>query len=197
MPNPSDEQLIAEYLQGNERSLETLIQSYLKPIYGFVYRYVGQARDAEDITQEVFVKVWRHLKRFDRERSFKTWLFAIAKNAALDFLKKSRAASGGKKSIPFSAFDKDEDGGEEALAETLVDPAPLAPELFERQDLAQTLTRAMENLSSKYREVLFLHYNDHFTFREIAEMFGEPLDTIKSRHRRALIILKRLIETLS
>jgi len=180
----SDQHLIANYLAGNEKSLETLFGRYLKPIYSFVYRYVGNGQDADDIAQDVFVKVWRNLKKFDQQKSFKTWIFAIAKNTAFDHLKK-------KKAIPFSEFENEE--GENTLTETLADPSPLPTELLERAGMGQILTSAMEMLAPKYRMVLFLRYNDHFTFREIAESLGELENTIRSRHRRALIMLKKLI----
>jgi len=185
MKNYSDEQLIADYLAGNEKSLEILIKRYLKPIYSFVYRYVGKEQEAEDITQETFVRAWRHLKRFDRNKSFKTWIFAIAKNVSLDFLKK-------KKTIPLSKFENEE--GENKLIETFVDPSPLPQEILEKADMGKMLNMAMEKLSPSYRMVLFLHYNDHFTFREIAEIFGEPLNTIKSRHQRAILILRKMLK---
>lgn len=182
--NKSDQELISICLNGDSESLEILIRSYLKPIYSFVYRYVGNSQDAEDITQEVFVKVWRNLKKFDQNKSFKTWVFAIAKNTAIDFLKK-------KKTIPFSEFENEEGGN--LITDTLADPSPLPQELLEKASMAQMLNLAMEKLSPKYRMVLFLRYNDHFNFREIAESLGEPLNTIKSRHRRALVILKKLL----
>ena len=182
--NYSDEQLISDYLAGNEQSLELLIKQYLRPIYSFVFRYVGNGQEAEDITQEVFVRVWRNLKKFDQEKSFKTWIFSIAKNASLDFLKK-------KKAIPFSEFDTEEGGNR--ITDTLVDPSPLPLELLEKAGMANMLNEAMEKLSPQYRMVLFLRYNDHFNFREIAESMGEPLHTVKSRHRRALIKLKELL----
>ena len=182
--NRADDQLIADYLKGDEESLEILIKRYLKPIYSFVYRYTGSGQDAEDITQEVFVKVWRNLKKFDQQRSFKTWIFAIAKNTSIDLLKK-------KKAIPFSEFENE--AGENMITETLADPSPLPHELLEKAGMAQMLTSAMDTLSPKYRMVLFLRYNDHFNFREIAESLGEPLNTIKSRHRRALVNLKDLL----
>jgi RNA polymerase sigma-70 factor, ECF subfamily len=180
----SDQQLIADYLTGDEQSLELLIKQYLKPIHSFVYRYVGSTPEAEDITQEVFIRVWRNLKKFDQDKSFKTWIFSIAKNASLDFLKK-------RKTIPFSEFENED--GENMITETFVDPSPLPHELLERAGMAQVLTSAMEKLSPKYRMVLFLRYNDHFNFREIAESLGEPLNTVKSRHRRALVMLKKLL----
>lgn len=185
MINNSDQILIRKYLQGDEKSLEVLILTYLKPIYSFTYRYVGSARDAEDITQEVFVKVWRHLKRFDQSKSFKTWVFAIAKNTAIDFLRK-------KKAIPFSDFDTESGGN--IIADTVADAAKLPQEIFKQKEITQTLESAMTELSPKYRIVLFLRYNDHFTFREIAESLDEPLHTVKSRHRRALVMLKKLLK---
>lgn len=179
----SDQQLIANYLKGDRSSLEILIRRYLKPIYSFIYRYIDDAEEAEDITQEVFVKTWRNLKKFDKNKSFKTWIFSIARNASLDSFKK-------KKSIPFSKFSAR--GGND-FEEQLIDPAPLPDELFKRADVGEMLNETMRKLASQYRMVLFLRYNDHFTFREIAESLGEPLNTIKSQHRRALIKLKKLL----
>lgn len=184
MLSHTDKQLIIDYLAGDEKSLEVLIKRYLKPIYNFVYRYVGNEQEAEDITQEVFVKVWRNLKKFDQNKKFKTWIFSIAKNTSIDWLKK-------KKAIPFSNFENEE--GENLLTKTLADPAPLPNEILERAGIAETLNVAINQLSPKYRMVLFLRYNDHFNFREIAEALGEPLHTIKSRHRRALIQLRKLL----
>ena len=185
MVNSNDQILIRKYLQGDEKSLEVLMLAYLKPIYSFTYRYVGSAQDTEDITQEVFVKIWRHLKKFDQNKSFKTWVFAIAKNTAIDFLKK-------KKIMLFSEFENE--AGENMLTETLSDPAPLPQKLLEKAGVAQMLSSATDKLPLKYRMVLFLRYNDHFTFREIAESLEEPLHTVKSRHRRALIMLRKLLQ---
>ena len=186
MRDRSDQELIAGYLADDEHSLKLLIERYFRPIYSFVYRFAGNAstQDAEDITQDVFVKVWRHIKKFDKEKSFKTWIFSIAKNAAIDFLKK-------KKTIPFSEFENED--GENTIMEKLTDSSPLPHELLERKEIGEMLAKAMENLSPKYRMVIFLRYNDHFTFREIAESLDEPLHTVKSRHRRALIMLKKEI----
>jgi len=186
MKTYTDEQLIADYLEGDEKALEALIKRYLKPIYSFVYRFAGDAQVVEDITQEIFVKVWRNLKKFDQSKRFKPWIFTIAKNTCLDWQKKKRA-------VPFSVLDNE---GELSFVETIKDPTLLPNELLERQDIIATLNKALENLSSKYRMVLFLRYNDHFNFREIAEVLGESINTVKSRHRRALILLKKLLTEL-
>lgn len=72
MNNEFDLKLINQYLKGNKGSLKILIQKYLKPIFNFVFTYVGNTQDCEDITQEVFVKAWSNLKKFDKKKSFKT-----------------------------------------------------------------------------------------------------------------------------
>ncbi len=153
-------------MKGDTESLEILIKRYLKPIYSFTFRFVGNSQEVEDITQEVFVKVWRNLKKFDKNKKFKTWIFTIAKNTCLDWQKKKKTLS-----LYF--------------AETLRDPSPIFNE---------PLDRILERLSPKYRMVLFLRYNDHFTFREIAETLGESIDTIKTRHRRGIAILRKLLK---
>lgn len=185
--NNNEQILIKKYFSGDEKSLEILISSYLKPIYNFVYRYLNNKQDAEDITQEVFVKMWRNLKKFDQRRIFKTWIFSIAKNTMIDFLRK-------KKMILFSEFENEEKKNK--LTETIADPAPPPDEILNRTYITEMLNKAIKQLSLKYRLVLFLRYNDHFNFREIAEVLGEPLHTVKSRHRRALIQLKKLLTKL-
>lgn len=174
-----DEQLVRDYLKGDEKSLEVLIQRYLKPIYGFAYRHTGSVQEAEDIAQEVFVKIWRNLKKFDQEKKFKTWIFTIAKNAIIDFLKK-------KKAIPFS-------DSEDLNLDMITDSFPLPDEISEQEEKREILTRAIKKLSPKYRAILSFSHNNHFTFREIAESLGEPLNTVKSRYRRGLVILKKIL----
>lgn len=180
----NDEQLVTNYLKGDEKSLEVLIQQYLRPIYSFICRYIGDVQEAEDITQKVFVRMWQNIRKFDRQKNFKTWIFSIAKNASIDFLKK-------KKDIPFSEFDTL--NGENIFVNTIVDNSPLPQEVIEQNDKKETLAAVIEKLSMPYRTILYLRYNDYFKFREIAEILGEPLNTVKSRHRRALIQLKKIL----
>jgi RNA polymerase sigma-70 factor, ECF subfamily len=162
-----DEQLVDGYLKGDAQALEVLIWRYLKPVYNFSYRRVGNVQEAEDVTQEVFVKVWRNLKKFDRNKSFRAWIFSIAKNTVIDFLRK-------KKTVSLSEID----------AETLAAPVSLADKIE---------SSVLRKLSPVYRAVLSLYCNGHLNFREIAETTGESINTVKSRHRRALLRLKKLL----
>lgn len=181
MEEMADNRLVAEALSGDKKSLEILMARYLSPVYGFVYRMTKGSRETEDIVQETFVKAWKKLKSFDRQKSFKVWIFAIAKNAAIDHLRKRHP-------IPFAEFENDQ--GENWIEKTVEDSAPLPSELFERKQLKRELEAALGKLSPKSRMAVLLHYQDHLTFDEIGEILGEPLHTAKSRVRRALIALR-------
>jgi len=182
----SDYQLVTRYLKGDEKSFEALVSRYMRQIYGFVFKYVNNAAVAEDITQEVFMKVFKHIRKIDKNKNFKSWVYTIAKNTALDFLKK-------KKSIPFSSFEVE--NGRNVLLEKLADPHLAPNKIMESLESKDTFLGAIGKLSEKYKLVLSLYYYQYLNFREIAELLKEPVNTIKSRHRRGLILLKEIIKT--
>jgi RNA polymerase sigma-70 factor, ECF subfamily len=189
MTQATDEDLIKKYLSGDEPAFRELTERYLKPIYNFVYRYTRSGSSAEDITQDVFVNVWKSIKKFDQDKKFKTWVFTIAKNTSLNWVKK-------KKPLLFSELSnlKMEDGGrDDSFVDSILDPAPLPDEIFAKADLKNKLDLAMLSLDQNYQAVLFLHYNDHFTFQEISEMLGKSINTIKSQHRRGIVLLKKVL----
>ncbi len=176
MEDHSDEQLASDYLKGKKDALEILIKRYLKPIYGFSLRFSRNPKDAEDITQEVFIKVWRNLRKFKSKKgSFKNWIFTIAKNTYLDFLKKK------KPTLPLSG-----------VIGNIPDISALPDELSLEKDDLLLIKKWLGMIPPKYRLVLSLRYDNHLTFREISEMTGESIDTVKTRYRRGLAILKKL-----
>lgn len=175
-----EQKLIVDYLGGNDTALAELIGHYMKPVYNFVYRFAGNNKEeAEDIIQETFFKMWRNLKKYRAGENFKTWLFTIARNTAYDHLRK-------KKNFVFSDFDT-----EDALFEdTIADKEPLSDEIFALAESRELLAQAMSQLSPQFREVLILHYDHELTFDEIGKILDEPLNTVKSRHRRAVRALR-------
>ncbi len=179
-----DEDLIAAYVAGEETAFATLVERHLKAVYSFVYRFIGNEKDAEDVVQETFIKAWKNIKRYSRESArFKTWLMRIARNTAIDHLRK-------KKDLSFSTLE----GGNESyeFAESLPDTEPLPDELLAHRDDLKDLNQAILKLSPLYREVLLLYYGSDLTFEEIATVSGTPVNTLKSRHRRAVAELRTL-----
>ena len=173
----SDKELIERYLKGDEKSLEILIQNYLKVIYSFIFKFVLCQQDAEDLTQEVFLKMWRNLKKFKKEKNFKSWLFTIAKNTCFDFLRKK------KKNLALNLEN----------LEIIADFAPSFIEELEKENWAEKIKREIKKLPFKMQKVLDLYYNFGLNFREISEILKEPVNTIKSRHNRAIYKLKKSI----
>jgi RNA polymerase sigma-70 factor, ECF subfamily len=187
MSTPTDEELIVAYLHGDDRAISVLIGRHVKMIYNYAYRLCGNAHDAEDISQEAFLRAWQHLRSFNARKTFRTWLFSITHNVAVDLLRKRRH-------LVFSAFDTDE--GKNMLAETIADPAPLPDELVAQYEDAAHMERLLEALPVNHREVLVLHHSAEMTFEEIGAVLRKPLNTVKSQYRRALLSLRKTIETL-
>jgi RNA polymerase sigma-70 factor (ECF subfamily) len=179
----SDAELIAGYSQGKERYLKVLIERYMKTVYNFIVYYIGNIEDAEDIMQDVFLRAWKNLKKFDHTKPFKIWIFTIAKNASLDWIKK-------KKPVLFSQFENEE--GENALLDTLPDESVVSSDVFfEKKENAEMLGEVMKKLSPQYQTVLFMYYHEELTLQEIGDVLNKPVDTIKSQHRRALKSLRK------
>jgi RNA polymerase sigma-70 factor (ECF subfamily) len=96
-----------------------------------------------------------------------------------------------KRELAFSTFNTED--GENFLADTVPDTEPLPPEIFEQAENKKIVENLLEKISPDYREVLLLHYTNEFTFEDIGKILNKPLDTVKSQHRRALILLKKML----
>mgnify|MGYP001592956065 CR=1 FL=1 len=169
---------------GDDKLFEALVARHLGSVYRYAYRYAVTGDDAEDITQEVFIKVWRNIKKFKQDKNFRVWLFTIAKNTAIDWKKK-------KEAVLFSIFERED--GENTFVDNLLDVSASADKLFEQKESAEKINSAIDSLSSKYKTVVSLYSKEQLNFREISEKLGESVNTIKSRCRRGLILMKKLL----
>ena len=179
-----DNDLVAAARHDDEAAFKILVDRYLPNVYGFCVRYTGNPSDAEDAAQEAFLKAWRHLGRFNTQKSFKTWLFAIAKNSATDIMRKRR-------SVNISQFDTADDSN--VLIDTLADPEPLPEELFERASLAEDVRGALTFLKPRDQTILELRYVEDLSFEDIARVLHMSPNTVRSLHRRALIALRKVL----
>jgi RNA polymerase sigma-70 factor (ECF subfamily) len=181
----TDQQLITGHLDGDEKNFPELLQKYLKPVYAFVYQITRDRAMSDDIVQETFVKVWKNLKKYSPEYSFKTWLYTIAHNTTLDWLKKKRSAT-------FSDFENET--GENSFTESLIDGSLLPDELFIQKENVIMFEKAFEKMPALYREILTLHYHQELSFIEISTIINRPLETIRSQHRRGLLALQNILQ---
>lgn len=186
MQESGDQELVRAYLVGNKQALEILIQRHLNNVLAFVIKYTKDQASAEDITQETFVKAWKHLKSYNFDYSFKTWLYTIAKHNALDYLKRKQAV----------CFSELEASVIEMEFQTLLrDNQSNIFEQLARRDGSHTINELVSQLTTPYQETVRLHYYQELNFREISELIKEPLNTIKTRHRRAITKLQKLFKT--
>lgn len=179
----ADKKIIEEFLAGDESAFERLLKKYLKRVYNFLYQLTSDKSALDDLTQITFIKAWKNIKKFDKNRGFKTWLFTIAKNTAYDYFKK-------KKTIPFSNFT-DEEGNNKL--EKIADENIFPDELLMRADATNVLEKKLQELPEHYRLILTLHYKEDFSLSEIAEILKIPYNTAKSQHQRGLEKLRSLL----
>ena len=182
----TDANLVEDYLQGEPSALDVLIKKYLKLIYNFVYRLIGDVDLAHDITQDVFVKVWQKLKQYDSKKSFKTWLFTIARNTIIDFARKKKLLSFSE--LEAHGFDSNN------FTEQVVATDPQPDKIFEKLDTKNKMEAVIQQLPVIYRQVILLYYVQEFSLEEIAQILKKSVNTVKSQHRRALILLRQLAD---
>ncbi|MEI6280640.1 MAG: RNA polymerase sigma factor [bacterium] len=184
--NETDEEIILLYKNGNQEAFKMLINRYISPIYNFT-SHLTNKNDAKDITQEIFIKVWKNIRRFDSEKaSFKTWIFTIAKNTVTDFSRK-------RKNILFSEIEKGFEENIDSFSENIKDENLLPDEALQKLQNSEVLNQALEKLRLEYKEVLMLHYQEELTFEEIGKILNKSSNTVKSHHRRALLELKKIL----
>jgi len=188
---PTDEQLLLEYLEGKTASFELLVRRHAQELHQFAVRFTGNSVAAEDVVQETFLQVHTSADSFDTSRRFKPWLFTIAANKARDSLRRRSR----RKELSFEAQVVPEDDAAQRFVQLLSsDDAEPEDELMieERRKIVRNAVQAMP---PKLTEVLVLAYYHRLPYRDIAEIVGVPLGTVKSRLHAAVASFRDLYQT--
>ena len=174
-----DSGLVAAFLDGEKRAFGLLVDRYQARLLNFVYRTTGDRERAEDLVQETFIRVYRHLHRFDQSKKFSTWIYTIASNLAKNELRnRSRNPL-----ILFQAIRKNWDADQKPLE--WEDNTFRPDDLFRKRHLRQMVESAVEELPEHHRVVFVLRELEGKTYEEIAEITSCNLGTVKSRLNRA------------
>ncbi len=172
-----DSQLVDRALAGAEEAYREIVRRFERPVYGLIMRLVRDAGVAEDLAQESFLKAFGALPRYDRQHKMASWLFKIAHNTSIDWMRRRGVAT-----VSLAAAEE----GEPDYAERLPDPGAETPEhAAQRADLGRALERAMATLRPDYREVMVLRFREGLAYEEIAEVMSLPLGTVKTHIHRA------------
>lgn len=184
----SDEELMLRYADGESRAFEILMKRHEKPIYNFILRSVRRQELAEELVQEVFLRVIRSSANYKQSAKFTTWLYTIARNICIDRARKKKNR-GNEYSLDEHIGGQDGEGA--SYVDMLVDDTAQSSHMsYERQVFLSRLKGALEQLPDDQREVFLLKEVSGLKFREIAEVVGAPVPTVKSRMRYALASLR-------
>ncbi len=178
-----DEELVARCLAKDQEAFAELVDRYKDKIYWLVRRMVGAA-EAEDHTQEVFLRAFQAMPGFRRESKFSTWIYKIARNLCLSELRKM-----GRRGDELSL---DEDG-EEKIRHLLFEARDELEEEIERRDISRRVAELMERLPEGYRTALTLFYVNQARYEEISDIMSIPLGTVKTYIRRGRLRLRDLL----
>jgi RNA polymerase sigma-70 factor (ECF subfamily) len=183
----TDTALIARCQKADIAAFNEIVGRYKGKIYNYLYRMTGNAEDAEDLTQEVFVRMYSHIHTFRAEASLSTWLFRIAGNLCVDAFRRKKKERGVVSSLDAPLYNDEEDGG----ATRDVPDMKAAPEvLFSRKELGGQIEEALAKLPTKLRSAVVLHDIEGLSYEEIAEVEKIPLGTVKSRIYNARVALR-------
>ncbi len=182
-----DRTLVARILAGDRDRFTDLMKRYEKRIVNYVYRITHRYEDAHDLAQEIFVKVYMALDRYDPRFQFSTWVFRIAQNSAIDAIR--------KKSLPEVSLTVQSDDGEEGREREFADKGISPYRELKNKQLSSAIDVAVEKLPVDYRELIQLRHFAELSYEEIAEMKKLPLGTVKNKLFRARNLLKSELES--
>jgi len=179
-----DQELLDRCLAGEDSAWEALLRDYTRKIYNLCYRFTGRVEEAEDVTQEVFIKVFQTLKSYDAAQgSFSTWLNRVARNHLVDHYRRTRK-------------DRVTSSLEDELSEAEQKPSPQMEPTgeVESRERRETLQLALDRLSPDLREAVILRDLHDLDYEEIALVLKVPQGTVKSRINRGRLELGRVLK---
>ncbi|GGG62707.1 RNA polymerase sigma factor [Edaphobacter dinghuensis] len=187
-----DAALVADLKAGSEDAFAILIAQYHQPLYSLIARSINDPADAADITQEVFIKVFRSIRSFNGDASLRTWLYRIAVHEASN---QRRWWSRHKKQEVTidSPFDHEEDGNGVCLSATLADDGNSPFDNVAQSEVRERVEAALRQIPETFRTVVVLREIEGFAYEEIAEILDVNLGTVKSRLTRGRSALRALI----
>lgn len=177
-----DRQLVARILAGERDGFTELVGRYEKRIVNYVYRMTHRYEEAHDLAQEIFLKVFLALDRYDPKYQFSTWIFRIAQNSAIDSLR--------KKALPEVSLSKTDDDSKGGKEHEFADPGVSPYRDLSNKQLSGAIDGAVQKLPPDYRELIQLRHFAELSYEEIAELKKMPLGTVKNKLFRARNLLK-------
>jgi RNA polymerase sigma-70 factor (ECF subfamily) len=186
--------LVRQCMAGDQQAWQQLVVSQHRRIYAICYRFTGRASDAEDLTQEVFLKLYRNLPSFDTEKgSFQTWIATLARNLLVDHFRRTRMDRA-TDSLDAGSISGDGSADGMTMGDRLADPRPSQEAHASGLELKVRIQQALAQLSPELREAVVFRDLEDMDYKEIAQVLRIPEGTVKSRISRGRGELARLLQ---
>lgn len=186
----SDDELITRCIDGDLSAFDFIVERYKIPLFNFIYRYIMDYETAEDLTQEVFLRVYKNIKNYRAEKSqFRTWIYKIASNLCKNEIRNRKRRS--KIFINDINFEYDD---ERDIIQNMQDNSELSLQTLEDNELKKIISRTISNLPEKFRVVLILRDIQRLSYEEISKIINIPIGTVKSRLNRARLMLREKMQ---
>ncbi|MCX6160245.1 MAG: sigma-70 family RNA polymerase sigma factor [Ignavibacteriae bacterium] len=186
MSKSEDIDLIERALKGEQTAYDRLMKKYYNLVNNLIFRMIYRKEDVEDLTQEAFIKAFNSLDKFDRQFAFSTWLYKIASNNCIDYLRK-------KKLSTFS-IDKDIESDDDDFKFEIPDHDTKPDRNILDTERKKVLLDAINGLPDKYKTVILLRHNDEMEYEEIAKKLRLPLGTVKAHIFRGRELLNKYLK---
>ncbi len=184
-----DRELVASAKKGDNKAFEALLKKYRKSVYYMLLKMIKNPDDAEDLTQEAFAKAFNSIDKFDATYAFSTWLFRIATNNCIDFIRKKR--------VQTVSIDQPMEGDDGSNIRFDVKDENLDPnQSMLKQQRKKYLNMAIERLPEKYRTLVELRYFRELSYEEVAQELQIPLGTVKAQLFRARELLSQELKNI-
>ena len=182
----TDTELISQAKRGEGKAYDKLLNKYRNSVYNLVYRMVRDVQEAEDLTQEAFIKAFNSLAQFNEEYAFSTWLYKIATNNCIDFFRKRK--------LQTLSLDKPIKYKDSEIHQEIPDTDLNPEKSILAKERSAIIREAIDSLPEKYHSAIILRHAEEKSYEEIAEILNLPIGTVKARIFRAREMLNKALK---
>ncbi len=179
----SDEILMLSFKSGEEKAFEEIVKRYKTKLFNYIYKYISDVERSEEITQEVFIRVYRSRDRYKIKAKFSTFIYRIALNLAFNEVRNRNR----RKTDPHDEFD-------DKIFNDKIKEYNTPEKLYERKEVEIIVNQEISNLSSKYKDVILLCDIEGLSYKEVAKILNISIGTVQSRLSRGRVRLKQRLE---
>jgi len=184
----SEEALVKRALDGDQKAYQTIFEAYEQRIFHIIVKIVRNSEEAQDLVQETFIKAFGSLKSYNPDYRFTTWLYKIAANTSIDYIR--------KKKIQTMSLDQPIETKDGEVGMEVADMSHHPEREYSEKEKRLSISEAIDSLPEKYKQVIIMRHQEDKSYEQIAELLKVPVGTVKARIFRARELLKKKLKSI-